>query len=206
MGHRCGDTGGTTASGEPCRQPTAEGERCHHHPFEDEEKPLTPKQEAFVTEYLIDRNATQAAIRAGYSPDSAYSIGWENLRKPEIASRIREELEERAMSAEEALDRLGRIARGSMAAFLSVEGDEMSLDLTSELAQWHFDLIQSYEVERKEFETGTITEITLKLYDKQKALKTILREHGGLEVKHTHEATGEEIAALLGIPAPDDDE
>jgi len=41
---------------------------------------LTPKQERFVGEYLIDLNATQAAIRAGYSPSSAAEIGYENLR------------------------------------------------------------------------------------------------------------------------------
>lgn len=49
---------------------------------------LTPKQQRFVEEYLIDLNATQAAIRAGYSPETAYSIGSENLKKPEIATAI----------------------------------------------------------------------------------------------------------------------
>lgn len=56
----------------------------------DEKSKLTPKQEAFCNEYLIDLNATAAAKRAGYSEDTAYSIGWENLKKPEIASRIAE--------------------------------------------------------------------------------------------------------------------
>ena len=45
---------------------------------------LTPKQMAFIREYCVDRNATQAAIRAGYSKKSAASIGEENLRKPDI--------------------------------------------------------------------------------------------------------------------------
>lgn len=49
---------------------------------------LTPKQERFVDEYLIDLNATQAAIRAGYSEKTAGSIGSENLQKPEIAAEI----------------------------------------------------------------------------------------------------------------------
>ncbi len=49
---------------------------------------MSPKQQRFVEEYLVDHNATQAAIRAGYSPKTAYSIGWENLRKPEIAAAI----------------------------------------------------------------------------------------------------------------------
>jgi phage terminase small subunit len=49
---------------------------------------LTPKQAAFVREYLVDKNATQAAIRAGYSVKTAASIGEENLRKPEIRTAI----------------------------------------------------------------------------------------------------------------------
>jgi phage terminase small subunit len=49
---------------------------------------LTQKQERFVEEYLIDLNATQAAIRAGYSAKRADAIGFENLRKPEIAKVI----------------------------------------------------------------------------------------------------------------------
>jgi phage terminase small subunit len=49
---------------------------------------LTPKQERFVQEYLIDLNATQAAIRAGYSEKTAKSIGQENLTKPAIQAAI----------------------------------------------------------------------------------------------------------------------
>lgn len=49
---------------------------------------LTPKQERFILEYVKDLNATQAAIRAGYSEATAYSIGHENLSKPEIVVRI----------------------------------------------------------------------------------------------------------------------
>jgi len=49
---------------------------------------LTPKQEAFCREYLIDLNATQAAIRAGYSAKTAKAVGHENLTKPDIASAI----------------------------------------------------------------------------------------------------------------------
>lgn len=49
---------------------------------------MTNKQTKFVHEYLIDLNATQAAIRAGYSTKTAYSIGNENLSKPEIKELI----------------------------------------------------------------------------------------------------------------------
>lgn len=51
---------------------------------------LTDKQKRFIEEYLIDLNATQAAIRAGYSERTAYSIGEENLKKPVIKQAIEE--------------------------------------------------------------------------------------------------------------------
>ena len=49
---------------------------------------MTRKQQRFVEEYLVDLNATQAAIRAGYSERTAYSIGIENLKKPVIAVAV----------------------------------------------------------------------------------------------------------------------
>ena len=56
---------------------------------------LTDKQQIFVNEYLIDLNATKAAVRAGYSEKTAYSIGSENLRKPEIQKAIEKAFNER---------------------------------------------------------------------------------------------------------------
>lgn len=61
---------------------------------------LTPKQSAFVEEYLIDLNATQAAIRAGYSKKTAEVIGLENLRKPLIAAVLLARKEDRAKKTE----------------------------------------------------------------------------------------------------------
>lgn len=49
---------------------------------------LTPKQARFAEEYLIDLNGTQAAIRAGYSPKTAYSMGNKNLKNPAIKALI----------------------------------------------------------------------------------------------------------------------
>jgi len=57
---------------------------------------MTPKQERFVEEYLVDLNATQAAIRAGYSEATAYSIGHACLKKVEIAEALRDARRERA--------------------------------------------------------------------------------------------------------------
>jgi len=57
---------------------------------------LTDKQAMFCEEYLVDLNATQAAIRAGYSENSAQIIGFENLSKPIIQEYIQEHMDKRS--------------------------------------------------------------------------------------------------------------
>lgn len=75
---------------------------------------LTAKQKKFVEEYLIDLNATQAAIRAGYSPDTAKEIGCENLTKPNIKTEIDKAMAERSrrtgISQDRVLRELAKIA------------------------------------------------------------------------------------------------
>jgi phage terminase small subunit len=71
---------------------------------------LSEKQKRFVSEYLIDLNATQAAIRAGYSAKTARSVGSENLTKPDIAAAIAEAQAKAAEKAEwTAADRLASL-------------------------------------------------------------------------------------------------
>lgn len=57
---------------------------------------LTIKQQLFVDEYLIDLNATQAAVRAGYSKKTARQVGSENLSKPVISQAIGVAMEQRS--------------------------------------------------------------------------------------------------------------
>lgn len=61
---------------------------------------LTPKQQRFANEYLIDLNATQAAIRAGYSEKTAGVISHENLKKPEISEYIQAAMDKRQSKIE----------------------------------------------------------------------------------------------------------
>lgn len=61
---------------------------------------LTPKQAAFVREYLVDLNATQAAIRAGYSPNGARVQGCRLLAEPNIAAEIKAAQDKRARKTE----------------------------------------------------------------------------------------------------------
>ena len=65
---------------------------------------LTNKQKTFVEEYLVDLNATQAAIRAGYSEKTAAEMGYENLRKPQITKAIQAAAEERSDRTEVTAD------------------------------------------------------------------------------------------------------
>ena len=75
---------------------------------------LTDKQQRFVEEYLVDLNATQAAIRAGYSEETARAIGCENLTKPDIADAITEAMAARSkrvqVTADEVLRELVDVA------------------------------------------------------------------------------------------------
>ncbi len=75
---------------------------------------LTAKQKRFCEEYLVDLNATQAALRAGYSAKTSYSIGEENLRKPEIREYLRALMERRSeetgITADDVIRELNTVA------------------------------------------------------------------------------------------------
>lgn len=98
-------------------------------PYHQSPRPntLTTKQERFVEEYLVDFNATQAAIRAGYSKRTARSVGAENLTKPDIAAALekaRAAMAERAnLSAGQVLERLEGLY-GYAAEMMIEEGDD----------------------------------------------------------------------------------
>ena len=70
------------------------------------EKKLTPKQKRFVDEYLIDLNATQAAIRAGYSPKTANEQGARLLANVSIAQTIQKAMQDREQRTEITQDRV----------------------------------------------------------------------------------------------------
>ena len=77
---------------------------------------LTARQKKFCDEYLISGNATDAAIKAGYSPKTAYSMGNENLNKPELKAYIETELDKihsaKIADAEEVMKYLTAVMRG----------------------------------------------------------------------------------------------
>ncbi|BAV02704.1 terminase small subunit [Lactococcus petauri] len=89
---------------------------------------MTPKQRKFCDEYIKTGNATQSAVSAGYSQKTAYSIGTENLKKPELKKYIENQLKEISdnaiATAEETLTILTKIARGERTEqVITAEGD-----------------------------------------------------------------------------------
>lgn len=77
---------------------------------------LTTKQKKFCDEYIKSGNAKEAAIKAGYSPKTAYSIGNENLNKPELKSYIEKQMKKleskKIAGAREVLEYLSSVMRG----------------------------------------------------------------------------------------------
>ena len=137
---------------------------------------MTKKQKRFIEEYLIDLNATQAAIRAGYSPDTAKSIGSENLTKPDIQARIAKAMAERSrrtgVNADRVVMELAKIAFVNANDVIDTETATVKADALPEDTA----AIQSVKV--KSFgEDGLEREI--KMADKLKALE-LLGKHLGM--------------------------
>ena len=134
-------------------------------------KNLTPKQERFVQEYLIDLNATQAAVRAGYSQKTANEQGSRLLRNVNIRARIDEQLAqiktERTATAADVMDYLSDVMFGRS---------------TSEVVVSHtmgFDRVQKPPDERERLKAA-------ELLGKRYQLFTDKIEHsGGVQVNFT---------------------
>jgi len=146
---------------------------------------LTVKQRRFIEEYTVDWNATQAAIRAGYSPRTAHVIGCQNLKKLKIWQEIENRLNKLSMTAAEVLKRLTDIARGSMLPFIHVDDNgQFWIDVTSEEAQKQFHLIKKLKPRRR-IEKGRNDEsdyeiewVEIELYSAIDALDKLARAHG----------------------------
>lgn len=140
---------------------------------------MTPKREAFVREYLVDLNATQAAIRAGYSKKTAGSIGEELLKFPEVAAAITSAQQKLAaktgITTERVLEELAKLGFAQMADYVGADG---SVDL-SKLTREQWAAVQEITVDTIGGADGPkVSRTKLKLADKKGALETIGRHLG----------------------------
>ena len=162
---------------------------------------LTAKQERFCYEYCIDYNATQAAIRAGYSEDTARMIGYENLTKPYIKKRISEmqnNLAETAgISALRILKEHERIAFSNAGqlrdGWISLKDFEQLPDSVKACIQE----ISTKTIKRSIGNDSVEEEyVKVKLYDKQKSLDSISRMLG-FDAPVKQEITGKDGKDLI---------
>lgn len=147
---------------------------------------LTAKQARFVQEYLIDLNATQAAIRAGYSEKTAYSVGHENLSKPDIATEIASAQLERSKRTEITQDMVLR--EYAKLGFADIRkavrwGDVPVGTDENGNAEWPIELVPSLEID--DDTAAAISEVSLsasglkvKMADKKGALDSMAKHLG----------------------------
>lgn len=166
---------------------------------------LTDKQRRFVEEYLIDLNATQAAIRAGYSEETASVIGCENLTKPNISVAVAEAQEARSKRTEITQDMvLQEYAKIGFSDIRNIAswGERPSLEDVSDdddLRVYPVELIASENI--SEDTAAAISEVSLtaqgvkvKMYDKKGALDSIGKHLGMFKERHEH--TGKDGAPI----------
>ena len=149
---------------------------------------LTIKQTRFVQEYLLDLNATQAAIRAGYSVRTAASIGHENLRKPEIARAIAEDTGARAarlgITTDRVLEELAKIAFSDIRQVATWTARDLTLKPASELSHDQSAIVS-------QIAQTADGRLSVKLHSKLDALEKLAR-HLGLYDRSEVESEGEE--------------
>ena len=151
--------------------------------------PITPKKQLFVDEYLVDLNATQAAIRAGYSAKTAHSQGPRLLEDVEVKKLVSEAMAKRAaatqITAERVLQELGRVAFFDPRRLLNADGsprhiNELDDDTAAVLAG--MDILEEYEGSGEDRRFVGYTK-KVKLADKVGALSLAMRHLGMLTDK-----------------------
>lgn len=163
---------------------------------------LTNKQRRFCEEYLIDLNATQSAIRAGYSEKTAGQIGEQNLKKLEIQSLIsilqEKKSKELNISQNKVLNELCKVAFGDVKNYFDAKGNLIDI---SKLENQISASIKSITVQQDKIEKNNknVIETSIKKiesYDKLRALDTINKMLGYYApIKQDHTTNGKDISS-----------
>lgn len=165
---------------------------------------LTARQQAFVDNYLISRNATQAAIKAGYSKKGANVTGSQLLANPNIAAvlgakaqRVAEKLE---ISLERTLQEVAKVAFASAANFqrISAEDGQPRIDFRR-ATEAQLDALAAVTVE--EFMDGRsdkrqVRRVKFALHDKAKALDMLMKHLGGYKDDAARQSAEAQLTAL----------
>lgn len=173
---------------------------------------LTDKQKRFVEEYLVDLNATRAAIAAGYSEKTAHSIGHENLKKPDIDEAIQKAMAERSertkITQDKVLAEYARLSFSNMQDYLRIDDEGEGTLTLAELDEDQARAISEYTVEthnerdpEDNKKTRVVRKTKLKLYDKKGALDSVARHLGMFNDKVT---LGGNVVVKRSIERPGD--
>ena len=150
------------------------------------QRKLNPKQQRFVEEYLIDLNATQAAIRAGYSPKTDTAIASENLSKPSISAAIACAMAERSkrtgITQDRILEELAKVAFIKLTDIVDDTG-KIKAGATDEDRA----CIESIKYKRTDTDTGYSEEREVKASSKLKAIELLMRHTGMLDSRISKE-------------------
>lgn len=158
--------------------------------IDNEDGSLTEKQRLFVLEYLRDFNATRAAMAVGYSKKTAYAIGWENLRKPQIQAEIKRQKEamadELGMSVQRIIAEYMKIAFADITDLLEFGQKEVPVmtmfgPMTDDAGNPVTKVVNYVDFKDSESIDGTIISevkqgkdgVSVKLHDKMKALEKL---------------------------------
>jgi phage terminase small subunit len=165
---------------------------------ERDEQGLNPQQASFAREYLVDLNATKAAIRAGYSPKTADRQGSRLLRNAVIAKAVQEgklsRQERIEVNSDDVLRELVRISKADLRKVFNEDGNiKNPKDWPDEVAAF-ISSIEVEEIGERGVVIGHVKKI--KLWPKVPALE-LLGKHLALWVER-HELTGKDGAPLLG--------
>lgn len=148
-----------------------------------DKKKLTPKQDIFCKEYIVDLNATQAAIRARYSEKTAQQIGADNLSKLVIQERIQELMKERSekveITAERVLKEIALLAFSNIPDYFKQIGSGSVYTLTLEqFENMPKDASRAISsIEQNVTKDGDIV-YKIRLWDKSKNLETLCKHLG----------------------------
>lgn len=164
---------------------------------------LSDKEKRFCEEYIIDLNATQAAIRAGYSDHTARSIGCENLTKPNILEylgQLQKEISDRNGNlAQRVIDELAKVGFSNIQDYTGVGNDVKDL---SEIDPQKAAAVAGVKKSTTTFgdeKTGGVKEVVeFKLWDKIAALEKIGRHLG------IFEADNKQKSAVITVNVTDE--
>lgn len=143
---------------------------------EAKEKTLKPKEKVFISEYLKDFNATQAAIKAGYSKKTAKEQGYEILTKPHIQEAVGKEVEKILKDnrglALRVVRECEKIAFGKISDVMEFDDNGVILKDSDKIDT---STIESIGMDSFETKAGTSVKKRVKLYSKEKALEILAK-------------------------------